>query len=113
MLATRRGRGGVVRRTHWITALIALPVLAIFAVSAVQMAHRTWWTVGPVLRAFARWHRARGLAQAPFAGVLLVLLAATGFCLWLQSRRDRIAGAILLALGTVLSGGLIVWMRAG
>jgi hypothetical protein len=113
MLATRRGRGSAIRRTHWITALIALPILAIFAVSAVQMAHRTWWTVGPVLRTLARWHRARGLAPAPFAGALLLLLAATGFCLWLQSRRDRIAGAILLALGTVLLGGLIVWMRAG
>jgi hypothetical protein len=113
MLVTRRGRGGTIRRTHWIVAWIALPVLAVFAVSAVQMAHRTWWTVGPVLRALALLHRARGLAPAPFAGALLLLVAATGFCLWLQSRRDRLAGAIVLALGAVLSGGLMVWMRVG
>jgi hypothetical protein len=113
MLVTRRGRGGALRRTHWLVALIALPILVIFAVSAIQMAHRLWWTAGPVLRAFALLHRTRGLAPAPVAGALLLLLAATGFSLWLQSRRDRFAGAVLLALGASLSGGLIVWMRVG
>jgi hypothetical protein len=113
MLVTRRGRGGALRRTHWLVALIALPILVIFAVSAIQMAHRLWWTAGPVLRGFALLHRTRGLAPAPVAGALLLLLAATGFSLWLQSRRDRFAGAVLLALGASLSGGLIVWMRVG
>ena len=113
MAVSRRGRGGVLRRTHWIAAWVALPVLAIFAVSAVQMAHRSWWTVGPVLRTLAVWHRARGLAPAPLASALIFLLAATGLCLWAQSRRDRLTRAIVLGLGTLLSGGLIVWMRAG
>jgi hypothetical protein len=112
MLATRRGRQGKLRRTHWWTALPALPVLTIFAATAIQMAHRSWWTAGPVWRALNAIHRARGLAPAPLASLLLPVLVATGLCLWLEGPNRR-AGAALLAVGALVSGGLIVWMRAG
>jgi hypothetical protein len=105
MLVTRRGKPGAIRRTHWIAALVSAPLLALFAATAVQMAHRAQ-TVLPALNAL---HRSRALA--PFASLALLILTATGLCLWRQSR-DRRVGAALLAFGAVVSGGLLLWMRS-
>jgi len=105
---TRRWRPGALRRTHWIAGIVALPVIAIFAASAIQMAHRTWWTAGPFWRTLASIHRGRVLP--PLATVLLLTLAATGVVLWTRGR-DRRLGAIVLATATLFSGGLLVWMR--
>jgi len=113
MLLTRRGPRGWLRRTHWIVGLVALPVLSVFVVSAVQLAHRTWLSTGPVLRSLHSLHRGRGFALAPVAAVILLVLAATGVCLWFQTRRSHPVATALLALGTAVSGGLILWMRAG
>jgi hypothetical protein len=110
LAVTRRWRPGAMRRTHWVAGLIALPVLTTFAASAIQMAHRTWWTAGPFWRAMARLHRAGALP--PLATVLLLTLAATGVVLWTRGR-DRLIGAVLLAAATLFSGGLLVWMSGG
>jgi len=108
MVAKRRGRPGMARRTHWIAAWTALPVLAIFAFTAVQMSHRGWWAPIAALNAL---HRARGGWLAPLASVQLMVLGATGFYLWFRSSADRRTGAIVLAAGTLAAGGLIVSMR--
>ena len=112
MFATRRRQVGLARRIHWSAALPAIPLLAIFALTAVQMAHRKWWTAGPLTRELFSWHRSRGMPLAPLAGLLLLVMATTGLWLWLPGR-DRRAGAALLAIATLVSGGLILWMRAG
>ena len=112
LLIARRWRTGVLRRTHWIAGLIGLPVLAIFAASAIQMTHRTWWTAGAFWKSLAAMHRARGVALPPLATVLLVVLIASGVCLWYRGR-DRRTGAVLLAASALMSGGLLVWMRGG
>jgi hypothetical protein len=110
LIVTRRGRRGALRRTHWISALTALPVLAIFTASAIQLAHHTWWKSDPFWRALSSLHR--GHALPPIASTLLVTLAATGLMLWYQGR-DRRLGGIVLAAGTLVSGGLLLWMRNG
>jgi hypothetical protein len=106
MLVTRRGKPGAIRRTHWITALVSAPLLALFAFTAVQMAHRT----AAVLPAINALHRSR--VVAPFASAALLILTATGIVLWFNGR-DRRTGAALLTFGALVSGGLILWMRAG
>jgi len=110
MALTRRATKGTTRSIHRIAALFSIPVLAIFAASAVQMAHRTWWSAGPVTRALNAIHRARGFALAPVAATLLLVLAASGLWLWFQDRRPGVA---LAGVGALVSGGLILWMRAG
>jgi hypothetical protein len=103
LAVTRRWRPGAIRRTHWVTAIAGMPVLTIFAVSAIQMAHRAW-AIPKTLNALHR-----GGILPPVATVLLVVLAGTGLMLW----RDRRLGAVLLAAGALISGGLLVWMRGG
>jgi hypothetical protein len=112
LLVRRRFRPGTGRRIHWFSGLIALPVLAVFVASAIQMAHRHWWTPSPVWRTLASLHRARGIALPPLASLLIVALAASGLYLWYRGR-DRRMGALVLAGGAVFGGLLIVWMRAG
>jgi hypothetical protein len=103
----RRWRPGTIRRIHWIAALAGVPVLAIFALSAVQLAHRTWWTTN---RALSSLHR--GIVLPPVAALLLVTAAGSGVILWYRGRERRL-GAVILAVGTLVSGGLLVWMRGG
>ena len=105
----RRGTRGVVRRTHRWTAMAALTLLAIYQISAVQLAHRTWLPVTILNRI----HRLRGLSFSPLLGVGIAILCASGVLLWWQLRRDRRSGAAMLALGSLLAGGLIIWMRLG
>jgi hypothetical protein len=107
----RRATRGTLRRVHRYTALGALALLAVYEISAVRMAHRTWLKAGPVLDAFNRIHRMTGIGFSPLLGVALVVLGATGLSLsWkLQPRRRVSAG--LLVFGFVLAGGLIWWMR--
>jgi hypothetical protein len=102
----RRWLRGAIRRTHWITALAAVPVLGIFVVSALHLAHRSW----PIPVLLLRLHR--GVKLPPVATVLLVMLAVTGIVLWWRGR-DRRAGAVVLAAATLVSGGLVLWMRGG
>src|SRR5690349_5662013 len=56
MALTRRGKPGLMRRIHWIAALPALPVLALFAITAVLTAHRRWIASGAVFRALNAIH---------------------------------------------------------
>jgi hypothetical protein len=99
------------RRAHRYAALGALALLGVYEISAIQMAHRTWLKAGPVLDAFNRIHRLRGIGFSPLLGVALLVLGATGLCLWWKLQRDRRAGAALLASGIIMAGGLICWMR--
>jgi hypothetical protein len=41
------------------------------------------------------------------------MLAVTGVALWGTMRRDRRAGAVLLAAGTAVTIVLAAWMRLG
>ena len=107
----RRGTRGTLRQVHRYTALGALALVAVYQISAVQMAHRTWLKAGPVLGAFNRIHRMRGVGFSPLLGMGLMVLGATGFCLWWKLPRDRRVGAGLLGFGLFLTGGLIWWMR--
>ena len=109
----RRGTGGTLRRVHRYTALGALAPLAVYQISAVQMAHRGWLNAGPVLGALDRIHRLRGIGFSPLLGAALVVLGATGLCLWWKLGRERRLGAVLLAFGLMVAGGLICWMRLG
>ncbi len=107
----RRGTRGTLRRLHRYTALGALALLAVYEISAVQMAHRTWWKVGAVLGALNKIHRMRGLSFSPPLGLALAVLGATGLWLWWTLKRDRRLGTGLLGFGLLVAGGLIWWMR--
>jgi hypothetical protein len=107
----RRGLYSGMLRMHRYTALGALAAVAVYEISAMQMAHRTWISAGPVLSAFNRIHRMRGVGLSPPLGLSLLVLAATGLWLWWKLQRDRRAGMALFGLGTFLAGGLIWWMR--
>ncbi len=106
----RRGGKGFWRRVHRYLAFSSLALLAIYELSAVHMAHRTWTKAGAWLD---RVHRMRGVSFAPVLGVGLLALAATGIYLWWTLRRDRRAGTILLACGCAIAGLLAIWMRIG
>jgi len=107
---SRRGATGGLRRVHRYTALAMFALLAIYGVSAVHMAHRTWW---PALAWMDKVHRMRRLSFAPVLGAGLVVLAASGVVLWWTLRRDRRVGAVLLALGCAMMIVLAAWMRMG
>ncbi len=105
----RRGTPGLARRTHRWTAMGALALLAVYEISAVQMAHRTWLPATVLNRI----HRLRGLSFSPVLGLAILLLCATGIWLWWCLKRERTTGSALLALGAFLAAGLICWMRLG
>jgi hypothetical protein len=109
----RRPAKGTWRRVHRYGALSLLALLAIYEVSAVQMAHRSWVKAGVVFGWLDRVHRMHGVSFAPVLGVGLLALGASGMVLWWKLQRDRRAGALLLALGFTVAGGLAVWMRMG
>jgi hypothetical protein len=107
---SRWGTKGLWRRVHRYCALSMAALLAIYGISAVQMAHRTWWKAGAWLE---RVHRMRGVSFAPVLGAGLLALAASGVYLWWKQGRDRRAGVALMALGFGVAGVLAVWMRMG
>ena len=107
----RRGPGYRTLRVHRYTALSALALVAVYQVSAVQMAHRAWLKAGPVLGALNRIHRLRGVGFSSLLGVGLLVMGATGLCLWWRLPRERRLGAWLLGFGLFLAGGLIWSMR--
>jgi len=107
----RRGGRGALRRAHRYTALGALALVLVYQISAMQMAHRAWLQAGSVLTALNRIHRMRDSAIPALLGVALLVLGATGLCLWWRAPRDRVAGAVLMGLGIFVAGGLICWMR--
>jgi PepSY-associated TM region len=109
-LSRRSAKGGW-RRAHRYTALAIFALLAIYGVSAVHMAHRTWVKAGPALSWLDKVHRMRGVSFAPVLGVGLVVLSASGMVLWWMLRRDRRAGVLLLALGCAIAIILAAWMR--
>ena len=106
-LARRRVKGAT-RLAHRYAAVAMLSLLAIYEASAVQMAHRTWPKAGAWLE---RVHRMYGVSFAPVLGIGLAVLGASGVYLWWTLRRDRWAGALLLAAGCAMTCVLAVWMR--
>ena len=103
----RRGTHGRPRRVHRWLGLGSLALVAIYEVSAIAMAHRTWFHAD----ALNRLHRLRGSGLSALLGVALLTLAATGLILWWRMPRERRAGAAVLAFGVLFAGGLIIWMR--
>jgi hypothetical protein len=102
-------RGGW-RRAHRYTAVVILALLLIYGVSAVHMAHRTWWRG---LAWMDKLHRMRGVSFAPALGLGMVVLGASGIVLWWTMRRERRAGGLLVALGCIVAIVLAAWMRMG
>jgi hypothetical protein len=116
----RTRRRQKIRTIHLWTALFCLPFLAVYAVTAVQMAHRTWFSNAGLMGALNRMHRMQGLwrafpwiAAVGFVSLGLLALGATGLWLWFQNHRERWIGGALLASGIALAATLIVSMRAG
>jgi hypothetical protein len=109
----RRVPYSTARRVHRYTALGALPLVAVYEISAVALAHRTWLKAGPVLGVFHRIHRMLGFGFSPLLGAALLVLGATGLWLWWKLHRERPVGAALFGFGFFLAGGLIWWMRTG
>jgi len=107
---SRRGAKGVWRRVHRYAGFAMLALLAIYGVSAVHMAHRTWINTGAWMD---RVHRMRGASFAPVLGAGLLTLAASGVVLWWSVRRERQVGALLAGAGSALALGLAIWMRMG
>lgn len=111
MVAQRNFRVATVRGAHHLTALVLLPVAAIYAVSALQMAHRTWLRAAGVVAWAGRIHRGSTLlAGAIGAGVLAVV--TTGVLLWWTAKRYRNFGIVTGAAAALFAAGLIVAMRA-
>jgi hypothetical protein len=109
--AARRGGKGGWRRVHRYAAMAIVLPAVVYAVSAIQMAHRTWVKAGAVLGFLDRVHRMRGVSAAPVLGAGLAVLAASGVMLWWTVRRERAIGMTLAALGGGVAIGLAVWMR--
>ena len=105
----RRGTRGATRRIHRWAGLGSLVLLAIYEVSAIAMAHRTWFHTD----ALNRIHRLRGSTLSSALGLALLVMGVTGLMMWWRMPRERRAGTVVLALGTLVAGGLIVWMRIG
>ncbi len=107
---SRWGAKGTLRRVHRYCALSMVGLLAIYGVSAVHMAHRTWWKAGAWMD---RVHRMPGVSFAPVLGIGLFALGASGMYLWWKLQRDRRAGLVLVVLGCAIAVILAVWMRMG
>jgi hypothetical protein len=103
VFARRRPPVTTMRGSHHVLGIVMLPVAAIYFVSALQMAHRSWF--GPI-----RWLNQVHVKSAPLAIVLsagILTLAVTGAVLWWRTRRDRAVAAIASAVTLAL----IIWMR--
>jgi cytochrome bd-type quinol oxidase subunit 2 len=99
------------RRVHRYLALVCLPFLVMYAISAVQMAHRRWLPVRGrtgVLYTLDRIHQSHSLWMV---AVGLLMLGATGLCLWFQNRQQRTTGGVLLLATIALTVALVVSMR--
>ncbi len=99
------------RRVHRYLALVCLPFLVMYAISAVQMAHRRWLPVRGrtgVLYTLDRMHQSHNLWMV---AVGLLLLGATGLCLWFQNHQQRRTGGVLLLATLALTVALVVSMR--
>ncbi|MEO8368680.1 MAG: hypothetical protein ABI806_05745 [Candidatus Solibacter sp.] len=105
----RRGTGGSLRRVHRWVGLGSLAVVAIYEVSAIAMAHRTWFHAD----ALNRIHRLKGSGLSAGLGAALLAMAATGLMMWWRMPRERRAGTAVVGLGAAVAGGLLVWMRMG
>jgi len=82
-------------------------VIAIYEVSAIAMAHRTWLHTETLNRI----HRMRGLWLSAGIGMALLVMGATGLMMWWRMPRERRSGAAVVGLGALIAGGLMIWMR--
>jgi len=120
-LTARPRRRHWVRRVHFYVAVGSLPPLLIYGVTAVQMAHRTWFggaagwmeSLNRLHRLPAAWRGYPWVALPGLVSLGLLALGATGLILWFEKRNERRTGGAMLAFGFGLAGTLIVWMRAG
>jgi hypothetical protein len=130
-LTARPRRRNRIRSVHFYVAVCCLPLLAMYGITAVRMAHRTWFgtaAFGTARSAVAaewmetlnRMHRLpgawRGYPWVVLPGLVslgLLAIGATGLCLWFEKRNERRMGGAMLAFGVAVAATLIVWMRAG
>jgi hypothetical protein len=117
----RRPRRPLRLQIHSVLGVALLPLVGIYAVSALQMTHglKTDWSLFEWL---SKLHRAVGFEGGEFAADLwgglviafsigLVLIAANGLFLWFRMPRERVRGAIILVLGLGYGVGLIGLIR--
>jgi hypothetical protein len=109
-------------RIHRVIALSILPLLAIYAVSGLEMAHTIPFTENLLFKGLAALHHKAGLFSG---GVLVNLwgvaviavslglmgLGLTGLPMWLGIRNDRRLGAVILTLGLAYSLVSILLIR--
>jgi len=112
-LRTRPRRRHWVRRLHFYVAVACLPILLFYVVTAIRMAHRTWWGgAGSWMQPLNSWHRTGGVVSG-LVGLAIWIIGATGLWLWFEKRGDRRLGGVVLGLTVSIAGGLAVWMRIG
>jgi len=99
------------RTIHLCTALFCLPFLVAYGLSAVAIAHRSWFGTGKLVRMHTHVPPAAGAVVLGLLSAGLLVLGATGFALWMKNQRQRKLGVALLLLGGGLAGTLIVSMR--
>ena len=81
----RRGARGNARRVHRWVGWGSLAAIATYEVSAIAMAHRTWFHA----EALNRIHRLRGSGLSAALGVALLVMAATGLLMWWRMPGER------------------------
>jgi hypothetical protein len=93
------------RIVHLAAGALFFPFGVLFGITALQIAHYRWFQ--PIAWA-SRLHRTSAAAAAG-AGILVPILAATGICLWYQTRPRRSVAVVLATAAVTLL--FIVWMR--
>ena len=101
------------RTLHLCSGLFCLVFLLAYGVSAVAIAHRTWFAQGQLVRIHTHVPARAGAVALGLVSTGLLTLGATGMALWMVNRRQRKLGVALLLLGGGMAATLIVSMRLG
>jgi hypothetical protein len=101
------------RAIHLCSGLFCLAFLLAYGVSAVAMAHRSWFAPGRLVRLHAHVPPHGGAIVLGVVSGGLLTLGATGFALWMKNHSQRKLGIALLLAGGGMAITLIVSMRLG
>jgi hypothetical protein len=101
------------RNAHLCAALFSLPFVLAYALSAVAIAHRSWFHAPAMVRLHTHVPPQEGSLLLALVSTALLTTGATGFAMWMRNRRQRKLGVAILLLGGGLAAILIVSMRLG